>query len=109
MRGVRPAPGRGSGPGGAGGAAAGAGRGGAGGVAGRLAARGGTTRRLAASHAFRSRLMDPVPGRFAEVLAQVDYHPPAIPIAAGVTGELAAGRELCDPGYWAAQVRQPVR
>ncbi|WP_170300300.1 hypothetical protein, partial [Pseudoduganella buxea] len=40
--------------------------------------------------------------------ASLRLQAPALPLASNVSGELA-GAELALPGYWAQQVRQPVR
>ena len=41
---------------------------------------------------------------FARVLGGVTCHSPRIPVISGITGA-----DLSDPGYWVAQVREPVR
>ena len=73
------------------------------------AARGARVSRLRVSHAFHSALMDPVLGEFREVLESVRFAEPAIPVVSGLTGRPAAAGELCSPGYWVRQVRDPVR
>jgi acyl transferase domain-containing protein len=74
-----------------------------------LAARGRRTRRLTVSHAFHSPLMDPMLDEFRQVAGTVTCHPAAIPIVSTLTGAVVTAQELADPGYWARQVRQPVR
>ncbi|MFC4044716.1 type I polyketide synthase [Dactylosporangium siamense] len=61
------------------------------------------TRRLKVSHAFHSARMDGMLDAFREVLSTVTFNPPAVPIAATSTGEVA------DPEYWVRQVRGTVR
>src|SRR5215469_5917913 len=78
-------------------------------VAGLLAARGRRTRALRVSHAFHSPLMEPMLGEFAAEAARVAYAVPRIPVAAGVSGALAAGTEMCCAQYWVDNVRRAVR
>ncbi|WP_117673245.1 type I polyketide synthase, partial [Micromonospora sp. MW-13] len=67
------------------------------------------TKPLAVSHAFHSRLMEPMLDEFASVLAGLSWRPPAVPIVSNLTGAVADPAEIGDPGYWVRHVRQPVR
>ncbi|WP_066370951.1 type I polyketide synthase [Herbidospora mongoliensis] len=64
------------------------------------AARGLKHNRLKVSHAFHSRLMEPMLDDFAQVLATLTFAEPQIPIVGG---------EMTTPGYWVRQVRDTVR
>ncbi|MET9804903.1 type I polyketide synthase, partial [Streptomyces sp. NPDC006368] len=67
------------------------------------------TRRLQVSHAFHSPHMDDVLEEFRAVAEELTFHEPRIPIVSTVTGEPATTAELTSPGYWADQIRRPVR
>ncbi|MBO0806722.1 MAG: SDR family oxidoreductase [Actinobacteria bacterium] len=74
-----------------------------------LALQGVSAQPLHTSHAFHSRLMDPILAEFTEVVASVPLSAPAIPYAGNLTGKLITPDEATDPGYWAAQLRGCVR
>ncbi|WP_189827937.1 type I polyketide synthase [Streptomyces finlayi] len=78
-------------------------------LAGRLSAAGHRTKRLAVSHAFHSPLMDPVLDAFREVVAQLAFAAPALPVVSGLTGAPLTAAEACDPEFWVRHVREPVR
>ncbi|MFF8016638.1 SDR family NAD(P)-dependent oxidoreductase [Streptomyces sp. NPDC007929] len=78
-------------------------------LAGQWRARGRRTRRLQVSHAFHSPHMDEILDEFRAVAEDLTFHAPRIPIVSTVTGELATPDELTSPGYWARQIRRPVR
>ncbi len=64
---------------------------------------------LHTSHAFHSRMMDPVVPTFADAFNGISLRAPEIPILSTVTGEWLTARETCDPQYWASHLREPVR
>ena len=78
-------------------------------IAGYWRERGRKTSRLRVSHAFHSPLMEPMLERYRAVAAGLSFAGPQIPLVSGATGELAAAGELAVPGYWVANVREPVR
>ncbi len=55
---------------------------------------------LKVSHAFHSRLMEPMLDEFAKVLETLSFAEPQIPIVSG---------DMTTPGYWVRQVRETVR
>ncbi|WP_143662063.1 thioesterase domain-containing protein, partial [Streptomyces glaucescens] len=74
-----------------------------------LAAEGVTGRRLAVSHAFHSRLLDPVLDRFTAVLEGVRLQAPGLPFVSDLTGGWADPDEVRRPAYWREHLRRTVR
>ncbi|MEO8242236.1 MAG: amino acid adenylation domain-containing protein [bacterium] len=66
-------------------------------------------RRLHTSHAFHSRMMEPVVAPLRDTLAAAGLTAPAIQVVSAVTGALMTDAEATDPDFWAAQARAPVR
>jgi acyl transferase domain-containing protein len=77
--------------------------------AGRLRGGGVKCRELHTSHAFHSAMMDPVVAEFAEFVGGFVLRAPRIPVLSNVTGDWLADGDARDPGYWARQLRAPVR
>lgn len=73
-----------------------------------LEAEGVAVRELHTSHAFHSRMMDPVVARFREVIETVKLSKPRVPILSTVTGARLTDEQAVDPGYWAAHLRHTV-
>ncbi|MFF8993500.1 SDR family NAD(P)-dependent oxidoreductase [Streptomyces sp. NPDC014983] len=74
-----------------------------------LGERGLRTLRLPVDRAFHSRLCDEAAARFAEAVAQTARSAPRVPFVSGVTGDWISDAQATDPGYWARQMREPVR
>ncbi|HEX3778341.1 MAG TPA: SDR family NAD(P)-dependent oxidoreductase, partial [Pseudonocardiaceae bacterium] len=70
-------------------------------IAGRFA----KTRRLTVSHAFHSRLMDPMLDEFASVVAGLTFREARIPVVSTVE----QGADLATAEYWVRHVHQAVR
>ena len=75
----------------------------------RLAQRGIATRQLHTSHAFHSRLFEPMLSPFSELMGRFEVRAPSVPYVSNVTGELVGPDQLSDPRYWAQQIRSPVQ
>jgi phthiocerol/phenolphthiocerol synthesis type-I polyketide synthase E len=65
--------------------------------------------RLQTSHAFHSRMMDPLLESFTAQVASVARHAPTIPWVSNVTGDWIAPAQAVDPSYWANHLRRTVR
>ena len=67
-------------------------------------------RPLATSHAFHSRMLEPVRAALTEwIAANVQLGAPSIPYVSNVTGALASAEQVSDPGYWAQHMCAPVQ
>ena len=78
-------------------------------LAAALEAGGVSVRRLHTSHAFHSAVLDPVVEPFRERVAGCTLRPPRVPFLSNVTGTWITDEQATDPGYWARQLRAPVR
>ena len=75
----------------------------------RVTARGMVARRLNTSHAFHSKMMQPICAAFRERLRQVRLGAPKIPYISNVTGTWITAIEAMDSDYWIRHLCQTVR
>jgi acyl transferase domain-containing protein/acyl carrier protein len=75
----------------------------------RLSKHGVSCRPLHTSHAFHSKMMDPILAEFARQVVQKDLHRPRLPILSSVTGTWIDSAEMAEPGYWVKNLRNTVR
>ena len=75
----------------------------------RLAEQGIVARRVRTSHAFHSRLMDPVIPEFKGFLSRLTLREPQIPLLSNITGTWMSANEATNPATWARQIRATVR
>ena len=66
-------------------------------------------KRLQTSHAFHSKMMEPIVDDFKREVAKLKLHVPEIPILSTVTTKWLTDEQAVDPGYWASHLRQTVR
>jgi phthiocerol/phenolphthiocerol synthesis type-I polyketide synthase E len=66
-------------------------------------------RHLHTSHAFHSRMMEPIVETYAARVGQVRLGPPNIPFVSNVSGTWISPEESTSPSYWAAHLRRTVR
>jgi acyl transferase domain-containing protein/NADPH:quinone reductase-like Zn-dependent oxidoreductase/acyl carrier protein len=74
-----------------------------------LEQRGIGSQRIDTSHAFHSRMMEPVLPEFMRLVADMPLAPPRIPVISNATGLPLGADQATDPRYWADHIRNPVR
>ncbi len=74
-----------------------------------LAARDVPSRRLRIDVAAHSEMVEPILGRFAELVATLDLGAPGIPYLSNVTGTWITEAQARAPGYWVEHLRRTVR
>jgi acyl transferase domain-containing protein/acyl carrier protein len=67
------------------------------------------SRRLQTTHAFHSRMMEPLRERYAREVAQVELRRPVKAYVSNVTGEFITAEQATDPGYWSRHLCETVR
>jgi len=70
---------------------------------------GAAVRRLHTSHAFHSRMMDPILEAFAQRVSQAALQPPRRRYLSNVTGGWITAEQATDPDYWVRHLRGTVR
>ncbi|HEU0302213.1 MAG TPA: acyltransferase domain-containing protein, partial [Longimicrobium sp.] len=65
--------------------------------------------RLHTSHAFHSRMMDPIVARFEALVRGVALRAPELPFLSNLTGGWITDAQATDPRYWAEHLRGTVR
>ena len=74
-----------------------------------LTARGVIHRPVQNTHAFHSRLLDPLVGKFEMEVRKVRLNPPKIPFVSNVTGQWISETEAVDPAYWSRHLHHTAR
>lgn len=75
----------------------------------RLESDGVNCRKLQTSHAFHSRMMQPLAKEFRAAVAATVPQAPAAPIISNVTGTWLTPQQACDPDYWVEHLLSPIR
>ena len=75
----------------------------------RLKEKGYNCTRLHTSHAFHSRMMDPVLKEFEDLVSRVRLNKPGLPYISNVTGNWITVQDVKEPVYWAAHLRKTVK
>jgi phthiocerol/phenolphthiocerol synthesis type-I polyketide synthase E len=66
-------------------------------------------RSLETTHAFHSRMLEPIVAPFRRLLEGIELSAPAIPLISDVTGTWLTPEQATDPGYWAEHLCSTVR
>jgi len=66
-------------------------------------------RKLHTSHAYHSKMMEPILNNFREKVSQVKGNPPQIPFISNLTGQWCTFQDATDPDYWVRHLRGTVR
>jgi phthiocerol/phenolphthiocerol synthesis type-I polyketide synthase E len=66
-------------------------------------------RRLLATHAFHSPLMQPVAEELTRIARSIRLGPPQIPYISNVTGKRITAAEATDATYWGRHLTQPIQ
>lgn len=67
------------------------------------------SRRLRATRAFHSTMMEPLLSPFVELVGSIRLNPPSIPYVSNLTGGWVTTEEATSPRYWASHLRREVR
>lgn len=63
---------------------------------------------LATSHAFHSRMMEPVLDSYRDFLNTISFNRSAIPFVSNLSGTWIVPEQAIDPDYWVSHLRNPV-
>jgi amino acid adenylation domain-containing protein len=66
-------------------------------------------RKLATSHAFHSRMLDPILDEFSDHVRKATFHAPTIPYVSSLTGAWVTAEEIAKREYWTSHLRRTVR
>ncbi|NCG18265.1 MAG: SDR family NAD(P)-dependent oxidoreductase, partial [Rhodobacterales bacterium] len=77
-------------------------------VLGTAESKGLDVRRLKVSHAFHSRLLDPMLDAWTEAVSAVTWSPPTVPFVSNLTGTTVSD-QLSNPHFWRQHARDAVR
>lgn len=66
-------------------------------------------RKVAATRAGHSALMDPILDEFRAALASIKLRAPRVPVLSNVSGSWLSEEDATSPDYWTAHIRRPVR
>lgn len=61
------------------------------------------------SHAFHSRLLEPVLAEFKTALQEIAFSEPQLPFISNLTGQWATAEQVCQPEYWVQHLRHTVQ
>ena len=75
----------------------------------RLAETGLPYRRLLTTHAFHSRMMEPIVAKLTSCVEKIKLNAPNVPLLSTATGDWLGEAETTDPTYWARHICLPVR
>jgi acyl transferase domain-containing protein len=68
-----------------------------------------TSRRLATTHAFHSKMMTPLSQAIIDLVSGIKLNPPNVPYISDVTGQWITASQATNPDYWAKHLCLPVR
>ena len=66
-------------------------------------------RKVAATRAGHSTLMDPILNEFRATLASIKLRAPRVPVLSNVSGTWLSEEDATSPDYWTAHIHRPVR
>ena len=67
------------------------------------------SQRLNVSHAFHSPLMEPMKTAFEQVIGDIEFATPEVPMISALTGESITRETIASPKWWVRHMLDPVR